>query len=79
MVAKRFMEAIVFTQTTWPILSDVKYLMVGQAWKLAIEAQDRPRAIAGTRVSTPSVGQLRGGSSCKIDPPTREATSLALF
>ena len=39
-VAKRFMEAIVFTKTPWPIISDEKYSMVDEAWKLAIEAQD---------------------------------------
>ena len=39
-IAKRFMEAIVFTKTPWPIVSDEKYSMVDEAWKLAIEAQD---------------------------------------
>jgi len=51
-VAKRFMEAIVFTKTPWPILSDDKYSMVEEAWKLAIEAQDRQRALAGEPVGT---------------------------
>jgi len=37
-VAKRFMEAIVFTMTPWPIISDEKYSMVDKAWKLAIQA-----------------------------------------
>jgi len=37
-VAKRFMEAILFTKTIWRILSDDKYWMVGEAWNLAIEA-----------------------------------------
>ena len=40
-VAKRFMEAIVFTKTPWPIISDEKYSIVDAARKLAIEAQDR--------------------------------------
>jgi len=40
-VAKRFMEAIIFTKTPRPILSDDKYSMVEEAWKLAIETQDR--------------------------------------
>jgi hypothetical protein len=75
-VAKRFMEAIVFTQTPWPILSDDKYSMVEEAWKLAIEAQDHQRALAGTPIGTPSVCQLPGGPSLKIDPQTREAVSL---
>jgi hypothetical protein len=75
-VAKRFMEAIVFTKTPWPILSNEKYSMVEEAWKLAIEAQDRQRALAGAPVGTPSVCQLPGGPSLKIDPQTREAVSL---
>jgi len=54
-VAKRFMEAIVFTKTPWPIISNEKYSMVDDAWKLAIEAQDRQRALAGAPVGTPSV------------------------
>jgi hypothetical protein len=54
-VAKRFMEAIVFTKTPWPIISDEKYSMVDEAWKLAIEAQDRQRALAGAPVGAPSV------------------------
>jgi len=56
-VAKRFMEAIVFTKTPWPILSDDKYSMVEEAWKLAIEAQNCQRALAGTPPGTPSVHQ----------------------
>jgi len=75
-VAKRFMEAIVFTKTPWPIISDDKYSMVNEAWKLAIEAQDCQRALAGAPVGTPSVCQLPGGPSLKIDPQTREAVSL---
>jgi len=75
-VAKRFMEAIVFTKTPWPILSDDKYSMVEEAWKLAIEAQDRQRALAGAPVGTPSVCQLPGGPSLIIDLQTREAVSL---
>jgi hypothetical protein len=75
-VVKRFMEAIVFTKTAWPILSDDKYSMVEQAWKLAIEAQDRQRALAGASAGKPSVCQLPGGPSLKIDPQTREAVIL---
>jgi hypothetical protein len=67
-VAKRFIEAIVFTKTPWPIISDAKYLMVEEAWELAIEAQDRQHALAGAPVGTPSVCQLPGGPSLKIDP-----------
>jgi hypothetical protein len=75
-VAKRFMEAIVFTKTPWPILSHDKYSMVEEAWKLAIEAQDRQRALAGDPPGTPSVCQLPSGPSLKIDPQTQEAVSF---
>jgi len=40
-VAKRLMEAIVFTKAPWPISSNDKYSMVEEASKLAIEAHDR--------------------------------------
>jgi hypothetical protein len=75
-VAKKFMEAIVFMKTPWQILSDDKYPMVEDAWKLAIEAQDRQWALAGAPVGTPSVCQLPGGLSLRIDPHTRVAASL---
>ena len=41
--------------------------MVDEAWQLTIEAQDRQQALAGTPVGAPSVCQLRGGLSLKID------------
>jgi len=69
-VAKRFMEAIIFTKNPWPILSDDKYSRVEEAWKLAIEAQDHQRALARAPGGTPSVCQLPGGPSLKIDPQT---------
>jgi hypothetical protein len=75
-VAKRFMEEMVFTKTPWPIISDEKYLMVDEACKLAIEAQDRQQALAGAPVGTPSVCQLPGGPSLKIDQQTRDAGSV---
>jgi len=53
--------------------------MVEEAWKLAIDAQDRQRALAGAPVGTPSVCQLPGGPSLKIDPQTREAASLGFW
>ena len=74
-VSQRFMEAMVFTENPWPIISDDKYSMVEAAWKLAIETQDRWRASAGSPVGTPSVCQLPGGPSLKINPQTREAVS----
>jgi hypothetical protein len=70
------MEAIIFTKTPLPILSNVKYSLVEDTWKLAIEAQHRQQSLGGSPVGTPSVCQLPGGPSSKIDPQTREALSL---
>jgi hypothetical protein len=70
------MEAIVFTKTPWPILSDNKYWMVEEARKLVIEPHDCQWALADAPVGKPSVCQLPGGPSCKIDPPTRDAVRL---
>jgi hypothetical protein len=67
------MDAMVFMKTPWPILSDDKYSMVEEAWTLAIEAQDHQWALAVAPVGAPSVCQLPGGPSLKIDPQTREA------
>ena len=69
-VAKRIMEAILFRKTPSPILSDDKYSTVQKAWKLAIEHQDHPRALPRAPIGTPSVCQLPGGPSLKIDPQT---------
>jgi hypothetical protein len=74
-VAKKLREAIVFTKTPCPILSDDKYSMVEEAGKLAIEAQDCQRVLAGAPVRTRSVCQLPGGLSLKIDLQTQEAVS----
>jgi len=75
-VAKRFVEAITFMKTACPTLSHDKYWIVEAAWKLAIEAQDHQRASAGAPVGTPSVCQLPGSPSLKIDPQTRESVGL---
>jgi len=75
-VAKLFMEAVVFTKTTWPFISDEKYLMVDEAWQLAFEAQDHQQALAGAPVGTPSVCRLPSGPSHEIDRQTREAVSV---
>jgi len=75
-VAKRFLEAIVCTKTPWPIISNGKYSMVDEAWKLAIQPQDCQRASASAPVGTPSVCQLPGGPSLEIDLQTREAVSV---
>jgi len=69
------MEAIVFTKNPWPIISYEKYSMVDEAWQLAIEPQDPQRALADAPVGAPSVCQLPGCSSLKIDLHTREAVS----
>jgi len=69
-VAKLFMEAFIFTKTPSPIIFNEKYSMVDEAWKPAIEAQDRQRALAGALVGVPSVCQLPGGLSLKIDLQT---------
>jgi len=50
--------------------------MVEEAWKLAIEAQDRQQALAGAPVGMPSVCQLPGSPFLKIDLQTWEAVSL---
>jgi len=78
-VVKRFMKSIVFRMSPWPIISNDKYSMIEGAWKLAIDAQDLKRAVAGAPVCTPSVCQLPGGPPLKIDPQTREAVSLGLW
>jgi hypothetical protein len=44
--------------------------MVDARWQLAIAAQDCEYAVAGVPVGTPSVCQLPGGSSLKINPQT---------
>jgi len=75
-VAKQFMQAIVFTKTPSPIISDEKYLMVDEAWQLPIDAQDHQRALAGAPVGAPSVCRLPSGPSLKIDPHTQEAVSV---
>jgi len=77
-VAKRFMEAIVSTKTPWRILSDDKYSMVEEAWRLTIEDKDCQRALAGAPAGTLSVCQLPSGPSLIIDPQTREAVSVGL-
>jgi len=74
--AQRFMKAIVFTKTSWPILSNDKYSIVEDALILAIEAQDCQQALAGDPVGTSSVCQLPGGPSLKIHLQIQEARSL---
>jgi len=75
-VLKQFMEAILFTKNPWTMISNDKYSMVDEAWKLAIEAQDCQRALASAPVGTPSVCQLPSGPSLKINTQTQEAVSV---
>jgi hypothetical protein len=70
------MEAIVFTKTRWPILSNGNYLTVEGAWKLAIEAQHHQWEFAGAPVGKPSVCQLPGSPFLKNDLQTRDAVTL---
>ncbi|MEA2292196.1 MAG: hypothetical protein QOF17_1219 [Solirubrobacteraceae bacterium] len=75
-VVKRFLEAIIFTMSPRLITSDEKYWMVDEPWRLAIEAQGRQWALASAPVGTPSVCQLPGGPSLKIDPQTADAVCV---
>jgi len=70
------MEAIVFTKTPWPILSNDKYSMGEEAWRLAIVAQNRLWALAGAPAGTPSVCQLPSVPSLKINPQKQDVVSL---
>jgi len=78
-VETRFVEAIVFTKTPWPILSNNKYSMVDESWNLAIAAQDHQLALAGAPVGTPSACQLPSSPSIKIDPQTLGAVCLGFW
>ena len=75
-VSKQFMGVIVLTQTPWPIISDEKYSMFDETWKLAIAAQEYQRALADALVGTTSVCQLAGGPSHEIDPQIQKAVSV---
>jgi hypothetical protein len=75
-VAEWFTEAIVLTTTLWSIISDEKYWMIDKVWQLAIEAQDRQWALAGSPVGAPFVCQLPSVPSLKIESQTREAISV---
>jgi hypothetical protein len=69
------MEAIIFTKTPWPIISDEKYSMVDEAWQLSIDAHNCQQALSGAPVGAPSVYQLPSGLSHKINPQARQAVS----
>jgi hypothetical protein len=70
------MEAFVFSMTRCPTNPDEKYMMADDAWRVAIEAQDHQWALAVAPVGAPSVCQLPGGPSLKIDLQTREAVGI---
>ena len=54
----------------------MKYSMVDEAWKFAIEAQHHQQGFAGAPVGTPSVCQLSCGPSLEINPQTQEAVRV---
>jgi len=74
--AKQFIDAIVFAKTPLPIISDEKYFMVHESWKLMIQTQDCQQPLAGALVGTPSVCQLPIDPSFKINPQSREDKSV---
>jgi len=49
--------------------------MVDEAWKLAIQAQNRQRALPGAPADAPYGWQLPGGQYLENNPHTREAVS----
>jgi len=53
-VAKMFIEAIVFTKTSWPVMSYDKYWMLAEGWILAIEEYDCQRVLVGSHQCMPS-------------------------
>jgi len=71
-----FTEAFIIMRTFLPMLSNGKYSMVDEVWKLAIEVEDQKQALADAPEGTPSVYQLPGGPSRKIDLQTWEAVCL---
>jgi hypothetical protein len=74
-VVKCLMEAMVLTKIPWSIIFDDKFSTVDEAWRLAIEAQDRHRGLAGAPVCTASGCQLGGGPSLQINSQIRVAVS----
>lgn len=72
-LAKTFMEATVFTMNPSPILSNDMHWMVEEAWKQAVEYQDHQRALEGVPVDAPSVYQMSGGPTLKINWQTWQA------
>jgi hypothetical protein len=75
-VEKWFKEAILFTETTGPAISNEKYSIVDDTWQLAIEAQDCQRASTGDPVDTPSACQLPCSPSLTMDLQSRQAVSV---
>jgi len=67
------MVAMVFMQTPRPILSDENNSMFEDGWNLPTDTQDCQRALQGAPRGTPSVCQLPGGPTLKINPWTGEA------
>jgi len=65
-----FTEAFIIMRTFLSMLSNDKYSMVDEVWKLVIEVEDQKQALADAPEGTPSVYQLPGGPSRKIDLQT---------
>jgi len=78
-VAQWFKEAIISTENPWPIISSKKYLVIDEAWKLPVEAQNHQQALAGISVYTPSLCQLPSGPSPIVDPQIQQAGSVIVF
>jgi len=75
-VSRRIMQAIIFTKTPWSILSNEKYSIAEEAWKVAIEVKDCQWASASAPVGIPSVWQFPDGRCFNIDLQTLEQGSL---
>jgi len=71
------MEAVIFRKTPWPVLSDVNYLLIEEAWTIAIHTQDCQWSLAISPVGAQSVCQLHGSQSLNIDLQKWEAVSPA--
>lgn len=65
--AKRYRKTVVFMRTHQPILSNNKYLMVHEAWKLTIESQNHQCTFAVAPGGTLSASELPGSPSFNWD------------
>jgi len=63
-------------ETPWTVISDENYCIVEDPLKLAFEAQDCQRVLAGASVGAPSGCQLAGGPFLKLDPQHKKLSVL---